>query len=65
MKTKAIALIASVAALSFAAVPVAQAASSTTHRAKVESRMDRSRDVHAKKHLESVRDRTPDLVRDR
>lgn len=65
MKTKAIALAASVAALSFAAVPVAQAASSTTHRADVELRHDRSRDATAKKHLEPARDHTPDLARDR
>ena len=64
MKTKAIALVASVAALSFAAVPIAQAASSAPHRAAVESRMDRSRDVSAKKHFEPARDRTPDRSRD-
>lgn len=64
MKTKAIALAASVAALSFAAVPIAQAASSSTHRAHIESRIDRSRDVSGKKHVEPTRDRTPDLSRD-
>ena len=54
-KPRTIALAGSIAALSFAAVPVAQAA--TTHHAPARSaRVDASRDAQGVKHV----DRTPD-----
>ena len=70
MKAKSIAVAASIAAaLSLTAIPIASAASSAHHhRAPVESRLDRSRDLTGKKDLGSSRDRSPDRsvdVRDR
>jgi hypothetical protein len=55
MRARRIAIAGSIAALSFAAVPVAQAAS-TRHLKAVESRVDRSRDANGVRHVDRSRD---------
>ena len=55
MRSRTIAVAGSIAALSFAAVPIAQAAS--THHRPVESRLDRSRDTTGARHVEKTHDR--------
>jgi hypothetical protein len=56
MKSRTIAVIASLAALSVAATPVAAVAATSHHGAKIESRSDLSRDASGIKHV----DRSPD-----
>jgi Ni/Co efflux regulator RcnB len=56
MRTKTIAIAGSIAALSFAAAPVAAVAASTHHGHESAAHVDRSRDIHGVKHAE----RTPD-----
>ena len=56
MKTRTIAIASSIAALSFAAAPIAQAASTTTHPATAASRLDRSRDTSGVRHVDGSRD---------
>jgi Ni/Co efflux regulator RcnB len=55
MRSRTIAIATSIAALSFAAVPIAQAATSTHHAAKTVN-VDRSRDASGVRHV----DRSPD-----
>lgn len=57
MKTKIVAIAGSIAALSFAAVPVAQAASTPHHKA-VETRVERSRDASGARNADESRDRS-------
>jgi hypothetical protein len=54
MRSRTLAITGSIAALSFAAVPIAQAASTTTHPSTV--RIDASRDATGVRHV----DKTPD-----
>ena len=56
MRSKTIAITASLAALSFAAAPVAAVAATPHHHRASETRIDRSRDVRGVRHV----DRTPD-----
>ena len=55
MRSRTIAIVGSVAAMAFAATPVA-AAAATTHHATPVARTDRSRDIRDVRHV----DRTPD-----
>jgi Ni/Co efflux regulator RcnB len=59
MQTKTLAIAGSIAALSFAAAPVAQAAS-TPHHKTVSSRVDRSRDASGVRHVDKSRDSSRD-----
>jgi hypothetical protein len=62
MKTKILAVAGSIAALSFAAAPVAAVAATTHHPAPAAgSRLDRSRDARGVRHA----DKSPDNSRDR
>jgi Ni/Co efflux regulator RcnB len=56
MRSKTIAIAGSIAALSFAAAPVAAVAATTHHTHTSAARVDRSRDVRGVRHT----DRTPD-----
>ena len=58
MRSRTLAIAGSIAALSFAAVPIAQAASTTHHPATTAVRVDRSRDASGVRHV----DRTPDTT---
>jgi hypothetical protein len=60
MRARRIAIAGSIAALSLAAVPVAQAASTPHHKA-VESRVDRSRDGSGVRHVDKSRDSSRDM----
>jgi Ni/Co efflux regulator RcnB len=66
-KSRTLAVAGSVAALSFAAVPIAQAA--TTHHHPTAARVDASRDAKGVRHVDRTPDRTradsPRDVRDR
>ena len=55
MKSRTIAIAGSIAALSFAAAPVA-AVAATTHHAKPPARVDRSRDLRSARHFDKTRD---------
>jgi len=57
LKPRTIAIAGSIAALSFAAAPIAQAASSTHHPTPAQSR-DRSRDRSGARHFDRTPDRT-------
>jgi hypothetical protein len=61
VRARRIAIASSIAALSFAAVPVAQAAS-TPHHKTVESRVDRSRDTSGARHVDKSRDSSRDMA---
>ena len=52
MRSRTIAIAGSIAALSFAAVPIAQAASTTHHPATTAVRVDRSRDASGVRHVD-------------
>jgi hypothetical protein len=56
-KSKTIAIAGSIAALSFAAVPIAQAAT-TTHHPPTQSSLDGSRDASGVHHVDQASDRT-------
>ena len=56
MKTKTLAIAGSIAALSFAAAPVAAIAATSHQPARTVSQLDRSRDARGVRHV----DRTPD-----
>ena len=56
MKSRTIAIAGSIAALAFAATPVAAVAATTHHSGTSAARVDRSRDVRDVRHI----DRTPD-----
>ena len=58
MKPRTIAIASSIAALSFAAAPIAQAASTTHHPTGTQSRVDRSRDASGVRHVDRTPDRT-------
>ena len=60
MRARRIAIAGSIAALSLAAVPVAQATSTPHHKA-VESRVDRSRDANGVRHVDKSRDSSRDM----
>jgi len=65
MKTRTIAIASSVAALSFAAAPVASSAASAHHVTPSAARADRSADVRGVRHVDRTPDRTsPDKTRD-
>jgi hypothetical protein len=59
MKSRTIAIAGSIAALAFAATPVAAIAATTHHSGASAARVDRSRDTRGARHL----DRTPDRSR--
>ena len=56
MRSQTIAIAGSIAALAFAATPVAAVAAATQHSGAQAARVDRSRDVRDVRHI----DRTPD-----
>jgi hypothetical protein len=56
MKSRTIAIAGSIAALAFAATPVAAIAATTHHSGASAARVDRSRDIRDARHV----DRTPD-----
>ena len=58
MRSRSIAIAGSIAALSFAAVPIAQAASATHHPTTTTARVDRSRDAAGVRHVDRTPDRT-------
>ena len=58
MRSRSIAIAGSIAALSFAAVPIAQAAPTTQHPATTTARVDRSRDAGGVRHIDRTPDRT-------
>jgi len=58
MKTKRLAIAGSIAALSFAAAPVAAVAATSHHAAPSAARVDRSRDVRGVRHVDRTPDRT-------
>jgi hypothetical protein len=59
MKSRTMAIAASVAALSFAATPVAALAATSHHGSTTQSRVDRSRDASGARHV----DKSPDQSR--
>ncbi len=68
MRSRAFAVAGTIAALSFAAAPIAaQAASPSHHDASKTERVDRSRDAHGVRHVDknSVDKRSADSRRDR
>ncbi len=71
MKSRTIAIAGSIAALSFAALPVAGAAAATHHAKPTASSIDRSRDRHGVRHADprsvdtNTRDRSVDSTLDR
>jgi hypothetical protein len=66
MRSRTIAIAGSIAALSFAAVPIAQAASTTHHPATTGARVDRSRDASGVRHVDKTPDpRSADTARDK
>jgi hypothetical protein len=58
MRSRTIAIAGSIAALSFAAVPIAQAASSTHYPATTAARVDHSRDAARAHHVDKTPDKT-------
>jgi hypothetical protein len=60
MSPRKLAIAGSVAALSLAAVPIAQAASMPHHKPAVEMRVDRSRDPAGSRHADKLRDASRD-----
>jgi hypothetical protein len=58
MRSRTIAIAGSIAALSFAAVPIAQAASTTHHPAATAARVDGSRDARGVRHVDKSPDKT-------
>ena len=58
MRSRTIAIAGSIAALSFAAVPIAQAASTTHHPATTPARVDLSRDAAGVRHVDKTPDKT-------
>jgi hypothetical protein len=66
MRSRPIAIAGSIAALSFAAAPIAQAASTTHHPATTAARVDLSRDASGTRHIDKTPDpRSADNSRDR
>ena len=65
MRSRTIAIAASIAAMSFAAAPIAQAASSAHHPATTPARIDRALDARDVRHLDKTPDKTPDRSRDK
>jgi hypothetical protein len=69
MSPRKLAIAGSVAALSLAAVPIAQAASTPHHKPAIQVRVDRSRDQAGLRHANRTRDasrdtKSADLLRD-
>jgi hypothetical protein len=60
MSARKLAIAGSVAALSLAAVPIAQAASTPHHKPAIQSRVDRSRDPAGLRHANKARDASRD-----
>lgn len=60
MSPRKLAIAGSIAVLSLAAVPVAEAATTPHHQAAIQSRVDRSRDVAGSRHADKVRTRSHD-----
>lgn len=58
MKSRTMAIAASIAALSFAAAPVAAFAASSQHGSTTQSRVDRSRDASGARHVDKSPDRS-------
>ena len=58
MKSRTMAIAASIAALSFAAAPVAAFAASSHHDSTTQSRVDRSRDASGARHVDKSPDRS-------
>lgn len=65
MKSRTIAIVGSIAALSFAAAPIAQAASSAHHPATTPARIDRSLDARDVGHVDKTSEKTADRSRDK
>jgi hypothetical protein len=60
MSPRKLAIAGSVAVLSLAAVPIAQAASTPPHKPAIEMRVDRSRDPAGARHVDKARDASRD-----
>lgn len=58
MRTRTIAIAGSIAALAFAATPVAAVAATTHHSSAQAARVDRSRDVRDVRHVDPTPDRS-------
>ena len=60
MSPRKLAIAGSIAALSFAAVPVAQAATAPQHKPTIQTRSDQSRDRSGQRHADKERDASRD-----
>ena len=60
MRSRTIAIAGSIAALSFAATPIAAVAATTHHTAASAARVDRSRDSRDVRHVDKTRDTSRD-----
>jgi Ni/Co efflux regulator RcnB len=65
MKSRTIAIVGSIAAMSFVAAPIAQAASSAHHPATTPARIDRSLDARDARHVDKTPEKTTDRSRDK